>query len=51
MTPQQKAILLALIEAAKPFTNSDIVDETSGTIPLMEMLRRAIESAEKALEA
>lgn len=39
-----------LIAAAKPFTDGNIVDETSGTIPLMEELRKAIEAAEKAIK-
>jgi hypothetical protein len=51
MTPEQKQISAALIAAAKPFTNDDVVDETSGTIPLMEKLRKAIEAAEKQLES
>ena len=40
-----------LIEAAKPFTNGNIVDETSKTIPLMEELEKAIEAAQKALDS
>jgi len=36
-----------LIAAAQPFTSRDIVDETSGTIPLMEELAAAIEAARK----
>ena len=51
MTPEQKRILEALIAAAKPFTSDDVVDETSGTIPLMESLRKAIAAAERELEA
>jgi hypothetical protein len=51
MTPEQKQIVAALIAAAKPFTSGDVVDETSGTIPLMEELRKAIEAAERELEA
>ena len=39
----------ALVDAAKPFTNPNIVDETSGTIPLMERLKKAIEDAEKSI--
>ena len=31
-----------LRDAAKPFTSGDIVDETTGTIPLMERLEVAI---------
>jgi hypothetical protein len=50
MTPEQKRILAALIAAAKPFTSGDVVDETSGTIPLMEALQKAIDAAEKAID-
>lgn len=39
-----------LIAAAKPFTSGDVVDETSGTIPLMEALRKAIEQMQKRLD-
>ena len=42
-------ILRELIEAARPFTSGNTVDETSGTIPLMERLSEAIRNAEKAL--
>jgi hypothetical protein len=41
--------LRQLIEAAKPFTSGDVVTETSGTIPLMEALERAIHEAEDSL--
>lgn len=41
--------LKALIDAAKPFTDQNIVDETYGTIPLMERLKKAIEDAEKSM--
>ena len=46
-----KEILRELIDAAKPFTSGDVVDETSGTIPLMERLEDAIEAATIILEA
>lgn len=41
-----KKTLLELIDAARPFTSSDIVDETTGTIPLMKRLGNCIERAE-----
>jgi hypothetical protein len=41
--------LQALIEAAKPFTSGDVIDETTGTIPLLEALQAAIDAAEAAL--
>jgi hypothetical protein len=41
--------LQELIEAAKPFTSGDVVDETTGTIPLMTVLQAAIDAAETAL--
>lgn len=43
------AQLQRLIAAAKPFLSGDAVDETSGTIPLVEELRAAIEDAEKSI--
>lgn len=51
MTPEKTQTLKDLIAAAKPFISGEVVDETSGTIPLMEALRKAIEAAEKQLEA
>ncbi len=48
MNKEFEAILIELIDAAKPFTSGDIVDETTGTIPLMERLERAIDEAEEA---
>ena len=44
-----KLILENLVNASRPFTSGDIVDETSGTIPLMKRLKSAIERAEKLL--
>lgn len=44
-------LLRELIESARPFTSGDTVDETCGTIPLMARLKKAIEAAEKKLEA
>jgi hypothetical protein len=41
--------LQRLIAAARPFISADVVDETTGTIPLMEELASAIEQAESAL--
>jgi hypothetical protein len=40
-----------LIHAALPFTTSDVVTETSGTIPLMEELKTAIETAREVLKS
>ena len=45
-----KEIIRELIEAVEPFNSGDIVDETSGTIPLMERLEKAIEAAKTLLE-
>ena len=42
-------IIKALIEASKPFASGDVVTETSGTIPLTDRLKAAIELAEKAM--
>ena len=36
-----------LVDAAKPFTSADTVDETSGTIPLMEALSDALDTAKR----
>ena len=44
MTPLER-----LIKAAEPFLSGNVVDETSGTIPLMEELRAAIEEAKEEL--
>lgn len=41
-----KKTLVELIDAARPFTSSDIVDETTGTIPLMDRLDNCIKRAE-----
>jgi hypothetical protein len=41
--------LQRLIAAARPFISADVVDETTGTIPLMEELASAIEQAESVL--
>jgi 2-methylisocitrate lyase-like PEP mutase family enzyme len=45
------AALLSLIEAARPFTSPEVVDETTGTVPLMDALDEAIRRAEAAVEA
>lgn len=42
-------IIKELIEAARPFIDCGIVDELTGTIPLMDRLEKAIESAEKSI--
>jgi len=39
---QLRAQINVLREAATPFTSPDVVDETSGTIPLMGALEKAI---------
>jgi hypothetical protein len=43
------AVLKELIEAAKPFTWSDAVDGTIGTIPQMDRLKAAIDAARTEL--
>ena len=40
-----KTILTEIIAASAPFTSCNVVDETSGTIPLMERLEDAIRAA------
>ena len=50
MKEQDKKILRDLIEAARPFTSGDVVDETCGTMPLMEALENAIEQAQELLD-
>lgn len=42
-----KKVLQELIQAAEPFTSGNIVDETDGTIPLMERLEKAIKKAKE----
>lgn len=42
-------ILENLVNASRPFTSGDIVDETSGTIPLIDRLKSAIKRAESLL--
>lgn len=50
MTDEQKAqIVRELMEAAMPFLDWRVVDETSGTIPLMERLEQAIEEGKRLL--
>lgn len=49
MTEDEIAVLQRLIEAARPFLDGKIVTETSGTIPLMEELEKAIEEAQGLL--
>lgn len=46
MTKEQIECVRKLIAAAKPFLSGDVVDETSGTIPLLEQLEDAISDAE-----
>jgi len=41
--------LLELIAASKHFLRDGVVDETSGTIPLIEALEDAIEKAESII--
>ena len=42
-------IIKRLVKAAKPFTSGDVVDETDGTIPLMEELEEAIAEIESQI--
>lgn len=44
-----KLILENLVDASRPFTSGDAVDETSGTVLLMKRLKSAIEKAELLL--
>lgn len=48
---QQEVIMAELIQAAKPFLSGDVVDETDGTLPLMDRLGRAIKQAKISLGA
>jgi hypothetical protein len=50
MTKEEAQKIAELIEAAKPFLSADVVDETSGTIPLTQKLAAAIDAAEELLE-
>ena len=44
-----KLILENLINASRPFTSGDVVDEVSTTVPLIERLKSAIKRAEELL--
>jgi hypothetical protein len=44
-----RGALSSLIWASECFLSSEVVDETSGTIPLMDRLERAIEEAKAVL--
>ena len=46
---QAEILLTELISDAKPFTSGDTVDETGGTILLMEQLQETIDKIEKYL--
>jgi len=46
MSMEELKIIKELIEASKPFTGDDVVDETCGTVPLMIRLEEAIKEAE-----
>ena len=46
---KKNSILYELIEAARPFTDGNVVDELDATIPLMERLDDAIKMAESLL--
>lgn len=45
-----ESALHLLIRRSEPFLDSNIVDETSGTIPLMEALKHAIKLANELLK-
>ena len=48
----QSIFINAVVElknAAEPFTSGDIVTELTGTIPLMERLKEAIEEIDKLI--
>ena len=49
MTDIERQVIEALIKAATPFLDGAIVDETDGTIPLMNVLEKAIEAARNLL--
>ena len=42
-----RAALTELIEAARVFTDPNVVDETDATIPLMDRLAQAIEASDR----
>ena len=45
----QEIIMVELVQAAIPFLSGDTVDETCGTIPLMDRLEEAIKQANISL--
>ena len=45
-----KEALARLVRASEPFTSSDIVDETGGTMLLMQELTEAIKQAKEILD-
>jgi len=49
LTAEQALQIRALLEAARPFTSSDVVDETEGTLSLMRELEHCIRDAELML--
>jgi len=50
MTKQEVEIVKKLVEAARPFLSSEIVDETSRTLPLMQTLGDAIDTTVNLLD-
>ena len=51
MTKEELNILQNLIEKATPFLDGGIVDETSGTITLMDALEDAINKAKMLINS
>jgi len=42
-------VVRRLVAAGEPFTSGDTVDEVSGTIPLMDEMKAALEQARQSL--
>jgi hypothetical protein len=47
MNDDERNKISELVKAARPFLDSSVVDETSGTVELMDRLERAIEAVEE----
>ena len=45
-----KKVIEELIKAAEPFLDGDVVDETSGTVELMTVLKDKIDAAKAMLD-
>ena len=50
MKKEIRIVVEDLIESARPFLDGNVVDETTGTLPLMEKLEQAINKTEEILK-